>query len=1048
MKKVYFVIVNILLYLSITAGAAYAEDYGYYDETYRAQYHFSPETSWLNDPNGLVYYAGGYHLFYQHQPNSKDGGPPIQWGHAVSKDLVHWNHLPIALYPEGAMEIQSGSAVIDWNNTAGFGHEAMIAVFSYGNQTVGLAYSTDKGRTWTKYAGNPAIPNPGVSDFRDPKVFWNSNSSKWNMVITAGDRIKIYSSTNLKNWTWSSDFGAGQGNHVGTWECPDLFPLQVDGNGATKWVMVVSINSNNSQTPAGGSGWQYFIGDFDGTTFTNSNPGSTVLWGNYGGDDYAGISFSDTPDGRRIIIPWESNWKYGWAIPATTWKGITGIPKEMKLVTYPEGIRLQQTPVAEMETLRGNPMSWGSTTISPGSNLLSGLSGDSYEIVAEFQVNTTSASEFGFKVRKGGGQYTTVGYDKNNAQMFVDRTNSGNVNFLANSGFAARHNAPLSPDGSGKVKLRIYVDRASVDVFGNNGKELISDLIFPDRNSTGLELYSTGANVTLNSMQFYPMNKAWGKSPFVSNLTGWTAQNGEWADTMYGKQGRSGSDTFNLSSVQGGDFTYEADVRISNGNAGALVFRSNTTGSNAYLANIDVGNQNIKLMKNVNGSLSVLAQSNLELFRNTTYHLKVVTSGANIKVYLDNTLIHDANDGSFTSGYYGLNVSNGTSAFQHLYMSGSLTKEAEASGNTILSGATVDSCSSCSGGSKVGNIGTNGGSLQFNGVDVNAAGTYLLTVSYASAETRTGYMSINGSTATPVVFDSSGSWNTVKTKTVKVNLNAGNNTIKFNNTSGYTPDFDKITVTKAVDMYEAEDSANSILSSATIDNCSGCSGGKKVANVGSAGGSLQFNGVKVNSSGQYLITLNYAAGEPRMAYMSVNGGSAALIGFAGTGGWNDLGSRTVKVYLNEGNNTIKFTNGVGYTPDFDKLTVTRAINPLEAEDVSNTVIQGATIDSCSSCSGGKKVGNIGTNGGVLRFNGVNADYSGNYTLTIHYAAAETRSAYISVNGANPQLVSFGSTGGWGVLGNKSVTVNLIEGNNTIQFTNNAGYTPDFDKITW
>ena len=250
----------------------------YYTEPHRPQFHFSPEKMWMNDPNGMVYFEGEYHLFYQYYPDSTVWGP-MHWGHAFSKDLVHWEHLPIGLYPDSLGYIFSGSAVVDWDNTSGFGTNGqppLIAIFTYHNiegeragkndfQTQAIAYSTDKGRTWIKFEGNPVVPNPGIRDFRDPKVIWHAHTKQWIMVFAAWDHVKIYGSSDLKTWTHLSDFGKNWGSHGGVWECPDLFPMKVEGNQEEKWVLLVSINPG---APNGGSGTQYFIGHFDGTKFS------------------------------------------------------------------------------------------------------------------------------------------------------------------------------------------------------------------------------------------------------------------------------------------------------------------------------------------------------------------------------------------------------------------------------------------------------------------------------------------------------------------------------------------------------------------------------------------------------------------------------------------------------------------------------------------------------------------------------------------------------------------------------------------------------------
>ncbi|MCY9033175.1 GH32 C-terminal domain-containing protein [Bacillus inaquosorum] len=673
MKKRLIQVVIMFTLLFTLAFPVEAADSSYYDEDYRPQYHFTPEANWMNDPNGMVYYAGEYHLFYQYHPYGMQWGP-MHWGHAVSKDLVTWKHLPVALYPDEKGTIFSGSAVVDRNNTSGFqtGEEKpLVAIYTQdreGHQVQSIAYSNDKGRTWTKYAGNPVIPNPGKKDFRDPKVFWYEKEKKWVMLLAAGDRILIYTSKNLKQWTYASEFGQGQGSHGGVWECPDLFELPVDGNpNQKKWVMQVSVGNG---AVSGGSGMQYFVGDFDGTHFKNENPSDKVLWTDYGKDFYAAVSWSDIPssDGRRLWLGWMSNWQYANDVPTSPWRSAASIPRELKLKTLTWGVRVVQTPVKELQTIRGTSKKWKNQTISPASqNVLAGLSGDAYELHAEFQVSPGSAPEFGFKVRTGENQFTKVGYDRKNTKLFVDRSESGNVTFnpTFNTGIQT---APLKPV-NGTIKMRIFVDRSSVEVFGNDGQQVITDIILPDRSSKGLELYAENGGVKLKSLTIYPLKKVWGTSPFISNLTGWTTANGTWADTIEGKQGRSDGDSFILSSASGSDFTYESDITIKDGNgrgAGALMFRSDKDAKNGYLANVDAKHDLVKFFKFENGVASVIAEYKTPIDVNKKYHLKTEARGDHFKIYLDDRLVIDANDSTFSEGQFGLNVWDATAVFQNV----------------------------------------------------------------------------------------------------------------------------------------------------------------------------------------------------------------------------------------------------------------------------------------------------------------------------------------------------------------------------------------------
>ncbi|HTG68533.1 MAG TPA: glycoside hydrolase family 32 protein, partial [Candidatus Udaeobacter sp.] len=274
-----------------------------YNEPYRPQFHFTPVQNWMNDPNGLVYFEGEYHLFYQYNPYGNTWGN-MSWGHAVSKDLVHWNHLPVALEPDRLGMIFSGTAVVDEHNTSGFfkgKSGGMVAIYTSAGETQqqSIAYSADNGRTWMKYEGNPVLPNPGIKDFRDPKVFWHDKTQRWIMAISAGDKVLFYASSDLKAWTYLSEFGAKAGDHSGVWEVPELFELPVDGDPShTKWILKVDINPGEKNQ---GSRGQYFIGQFDGTNFVNDNPSDKVLWVDYGKDFYASLSWNHLPE-RRVWI--------------------------------------------------------------------------------------------------------------------------------------------------------------------------------------------------------------------------------------------------------------------------------------------------------------------------------------------------------------------------------------------------------------------------------------------------------------------------------------------------------------------------------------------------------------------------------------------------------------------------------------------------------------------------------------------------------------------------------------------------------------------------
>lgn len=469
-------------------------------EPFRPRYHFSPAKNWTNDPNGLVFYKGEYHLFYQYNPFGDVWGH-MSWGHAVSPDMIHWQHLPVALPEENGVMIFSGSAVVDWNNTTGFCRNAsgrdkscLVAIYTgrtEANQSQHIAFSNDRGRTWTKYSGNPVL-DLNMKDFRDPKVFWHEPGKQWIMVavLAREKKARLFGSPDLKRWTALSDFGPAGANPVGNWECPDLFPLPVDGDPKRiKWVFEVDSNPG---APAGGSGGQYFVGSFDGTTFVNDNPPATTLWQDYGKDFYASLSFSDIParDGRRIWLAWMSNWQYARNEPTSPFRGIMTMPRVVKLRTFPEGVRLVQEPIAELRKLRGRHLAIANASIAEANRKLRALRIETYEIAAEIELG--GAAEAGFHLRRNamGETFTAAGVRREPGELFIDRTKSGQVAF--HKEFPGRHAAPWLGPQTSTVKIHIFVDRSSVELLGNDGRTAISDRIFPPPDSDGIELFSKG----------------------------------------------------------------------------------------------------------------------------------------------------------------------------------------------------------------------------------------------------------------------------------------------------------------------------------------------------------------------------------------------------------------------------------------------------------------------------------------------------------------------------------------------------------------------------
>lgn len=482
------------------------------EQNYRGAYHFSPQEKWMNDPNGLVYFEGEYHLFFQHHPGGMTMGQ-MHWGHAVSRDLVAWEELPVALVPDELGMIFSGSAVVDWKNTTGFFEDkpGLVAIFTHhmdmpegqpAVQRQSLAYSKDNGRTWTKYAGNPVLEHDTFIDFRDPKVFWHADKSRWVMIVACGQTVCLYHSPDLIHWTFASEFGEGIGSHAGVWECPDLFPLAAEGQKENvKWVMLVSIGADPAF--AEGSRTQYFTGDFDGAVFTPDEASRSIRWLDYGRDNYAGVSWSDLPDedGRRLFIGWMSNWMYAGQTPTEGFRGAMTLPRELTLETRNGEATLIQQPARELEAARVPVLSLKNASVQEINAACAGLRLEAYVIEAELAQGMSA----GFKVKAGAGQQTVVGINTQTQELYVDRTASGKDDF--HKLFPGLHSAKLTSPAA-VYDLRIYVDRSSVEVFGNGGQAVLTDLIFPASESAGLAAFAEQEEAVFRSLEIYELTSS------------------------------------------------------------------------------------------------------------------------------------------------------------------------------------------------------------------------------------------------------------------------------------------------------------------------------------------------------------------------------------------------------------------------------------------------------------------------------------------------------------------------------------------------------------
>ena len=422
-------------------------------EKYRPVYHHTPQWGWMNDPNGLFYKDGVWHLYFQYNPYGSQW-ENMTWGHSTSKDLVHWVHQGNAISPDALGTIFSGSAIVDKNNTSGLGKGTVVAMYTSAgkSQTQSLAYSTDDGKTFTKYANNPVI-TAEVPDFRDPHMFWNEDIHAWNLILAAGQEMNIYSSKDLKNWTFESAFGLGYGNHDGVWECPDLMKLTVNGTGEAKWLLICNINPGG---PFGGSATQYFVGSFDGHKFTCESKPDVTKWMDYGKDHYAAITFDNAPDNRRVAIAWMSNWQYANQVPTMQYRSANSVPRDLGLFTDAGETYVSVVPSKELLALRGDK----TNRLSAACELVVDIKSQSKPTV----ITLSNARD----------EQVVMTYNPKDCTFSMDRTQSGNTGF--SDMFKAKTIAPTH----GTIRqLRIFIDKCSIEAFDAAGKMAMTNLVFP-----------------------------------------------------------------------------------------------------------------------------------------------------------------------------------------------------------------------------------------------------------------------------------------------------------------------------------------------------------------------------------------------------------------------------------------------------------------------------------------------------------------------------------------------------------------------------------------
>lgn len=680
--------------LAATGGTAHFQEVrarapqAYYTDTHRPAYHYTQLASHTSDPNGLVHHEGEYHLFHQ------DSG---QWAHAVSTDLLHWRALPVALPVSDFGHTWSGSCVVDPDDTSGLfgGRPGLIAYYtSYhpdrpgGNQCVRVAFSKDRGRSWQWHGTDPVVQNPGGPDgdwdFRDPKIVRDTDRDQWVMVVSGGDHVRFLTSTDLLNWTYRSSFGYGDWVTGGVWECPDLFPLPVDGDPErVRWVLVLSTGAVRSTD---GSAAEYFLGDWDGTAFTTTNLAGTPLRAEAGRDYYAAMTFYGPPDGRRVQLGWLSNWDYAFSAPTGEWNGQLGIARELTLTAG----GLVQRPAAEIETLRTSSTTIEDITVRPGSaDPLSALRGRSYEIEAEIALpGTDAATVFGFRLRTGGDRHTLVGYDTGTGKLFVDRSASGADDFTEH--FAGRTEAVLpltTVDGERRLRIRLFMDTSSVEVFGGDGRVTISSLLFPGPDDQGMAFYADGGAARIVTLTVHRLRGVFRvtdsdpeqatdprggvfRSGGLGELT--VVPAGHWTTTGAGRTGFFDRDSTAVSGTEYTDLELTSLVRLGGpdgtGGAGSVLLRASPDTADGYALNLDPNLRTVRLFRKDAGRTTVLAEAPLLIRAGVSIPLRIRARGGRIEAFVDGLPVIDVTDTHHTRGRIGLNVFGGRAAYQDTFV--------------------------------------------------------------------------------------------------------------------------------------------------------------------------------------------------------------------------------------------------------------------------------------------------------------------------------------------------------------------------------------------
>ncbi len=491
------------------------------DTDFRPNFHFTPQSGWMNDPNGMFFYNGYFHLYFQHYPDDNIWGP-MHWGHAISTDMITWKEQPIALEPDEKGYIFSGSAVVDKNNTSGFGQEGkvpIIAMFTYHDpkreevgeidyQSQAIAYSLDEGKTFTKYEGNPVIENPGIRDFRDPKITRDEVHDQWVMVLSADDKTMFYTSKNLKDWELASEFGRGIGAHGGVWECPDFIQMKVEGTEEKKWVLIQSLNPGGFN---GGSGTQYFVGDFDGKTFTLDESMQDLgedhhYWIDFGKDNYAGVTWANIPEenGRHLFMGWMSNWQYANEVPTETWRSAMTIARELRLEKNDNSYLITSVPAKELKNYRSISYQEENIRIEGETKLIDSSRIDLTSAEIRFNISDLKDTNYKFRLSNSKGDELVFGYNHSKKEFYLDRSAAGQTDFSED--FANKMSTAPRISESEDLNGIIILDKTSIELFFDEGETVITEILFPNFPWKQLSVIAEDGEFTLDNLEAYQLN--------------------------------------------------------------------------------------------------------------------------------------------------------------------------------------------------------------------------------------------------------------------------------------------------------------------------------------------------------------------------------------------------------------------------------------------------------------------------------------------------------------------------------------------------------------